>query len=92
MHGMRRCILRSLNYSDTPNGLRELSEEFPEVSLSQVSFHVLVLSDCGSVAIADVEPAATELSQLFISTVAANPQIVSALQATETLDDPLGLP
>lgn len=87
MHGMRRRILRLLHRVDTPRTLREIAQEFPNASLSQVSYHVLVLSDCGSVAIAGIQEDGGKLTQSFLSTVAASPQILGVLLATETLDD-----
>lgn len=87
MHGMRRRILRVLNEGDAPQTLQGLATVFPEASLSQVSYHVLVLGDCGSVAASEVQHAGGILARSFVSTVAANPQIVAVLQATETMDD-----
>jgi DNA-binding transcriptional ArsR family regulator len=87
MHGTRRRILRVLSKGEAPKTLQGLAAMFPEASLSQVSYHVLVLGDCGSVAASEVQHAGGTLARSFVSTVAANPQIVAVLRATETMDD-----
>ena len=87
MHGMRRRILRALNDDRSPQTLSALGAMFPEAGLSQVSYHVLVLGDCGSVAVVDDRHAGEVLARAFVSTVAENPQIVAALQATEKMDE-----
>lgn len=86
MHGMRRRILRILNQDQAPRSFRDLSGLFPDASLSQVNYHVLVLADCGSVVVAS----GGTLTRSFASAVAANPQFAAILRATETLDDSQG--
>jgi hypothetical protein len=60
---------------------------FPEASLNTVTYHALVLTDCGCVLIADVQQARGALIRSFVSNVADNPQFVAILRATEQLDE-----
>ncbi len=87
MHGMRRRILRTLNQDRSALTLRDLATVFPKASLSTVSYHLLVLGDCGAVAVAGVEPAEGTLTRSFVSIIAENTQITAVLGATERLDD-----
>jgi len=87
MHGMRRRILRVLSRAGAPCTLQGLAAMFPEASLSQISYHVLVLSGCGSVAASGIQHAGGTLARSFVSSVAADPQIVAVLKATGTMDD-----
>jgi DNA-binding transcriptional ArsR family regulator len=86
-HGMRRRILRTLNQDRSALTLQELATVFPKASLSTLSYHVLVLRDCGAVAIAGVEPAEGTLARSFVAVIAENTQITAVLDATERLDD-----
>jgi hypothetical protein len=83
---MRRQILRVLHRDGAPQTLRDLSTEFPQATLNQVSYHVLVLSDCGSVAVSSADFAGGASNRSFISAVAENSQVAAILEATEAMD------
>jgi DNA-binding transcriptional ArsR family regulator len=87
MHGMRRRILRALSEDPTPRTSKDLLTTFPGVSLSTVSYHVLVLTDYGSLAVSHVEQVHGTVVRSFVSNVADNAQYIAVLRATEQLDD-----
>lgn len=86
MHGTRRRILRALSEDPTPQTTQDLVATFPEVTLKTITYHVLVLEECGSLRVSHVKQARGSFTRSFISNVADNAEIVAVLQATEPLD------
>ncbi len=86
MHGMRRRILRVLGDA-TPRTAKDLLTTFPGVSLGTITYHALVLGECGSVTASPLQPAQGNCARSFVSNVAGNAQYVVVLGATEQLDD-----
>ena len=91
MHGLRRCILRTLNQAQAPLTTADLLSTFPGVTLQTVSYHACVLEDCGAVE-GSLEQVPGGLTRSLVSRVAENPQIVAVLQATERLDELVDAP
>jgi DNA-binding transcriptional ArsR family regulator len=89
MHGTRRRILRALNDDPTPQTTRDLAARFPEITLPTITYHVLVLEECGSLAVSHVEQARGDLTRSFVSNIADDVEFVAVLQMTEPLDDVL---
>jgi DNA-binding transcriptional ArsR family regulator len=87
MHGTRRGILRILNQDPTPRTTQDLMSTSSGVSLSTVTYHVLVLSDCGSLRVSSVKQAGGTFTRSFVSNVVDDAQIVAVLKATEQMDD-----
>lgn len=87
MHGVRRRILRMFNQDATPRTTQGLLKTFPELSLSSVNYHVLVLDECGSLAVSRAKATPGSFTRLLTSNVAEDPQLVAILRATESLDD-----
>ncbi len=86
MHGTRRRILRALSEDPTPQTTQDLVATFPEITLKTITYHVLVLEDCGSLAVSHVKQARGSFTRFVISNVADNAEIVAVLRATEPLD------
>lgn len=86
MHGMRRRILRILGDA-TPRTAKDLLATFPGVSLGTITYHALVLGECGSVTASALKPVNGNCARSFVSNVAGNAQYVAVLGATEPLDD-----
>jgi hypothetical protein len=55
MHGVRRRILRTFNQDPTPRTTKDLQKTFPNLSFSSVNYHVLVLDECGCLAVSRVK-------------------------------------
>jgi DNA-binding transcriptional ArsR family regulator len=87
MHGVRRRILRMLNQDPTPRTTQDLLETFPGLSLSSVTYHVLVLGECGSLTVSRGKAIPGSFTRLLSSNVVDDPQLVAVLRATESLDD-----
>lgn len=88
-HHLRREILRTLHRGDDPRSPGEIAAALPtETSVSLISYHAHVLENCGSLGLAEVQPAGETLSRRYTSKLAGDPQIVAILQATEPLDRP----
>jgi hypothetical protein len=87
MHGMRRCILRTLNRAQVPRTTGDLLTTFPEATLKTVAYHVCVLEDCEALAVSHVEQTRGGLTRSFVSSVAGDAQIIAILRATERMDD-----
>lgn len=87
MHGVRRRILRMLNQDPTPRTTQDLLKTFPELSLSSVNYHVLVLDQCGSLTISRVRSTVGSFTRVVTSNVADDPQFEVVLRATESMDD-----
>jgi DNA-binding transcriptional ArsR family regulator len=62
-HPLRRQILRKL-LAQNPISPRQISEEL-HAPLSNVSYHVRVLADCGAVVLVDTEPARGSIRHLY---------------------------
>jgi hypothetical protein len=87
MHGTRRRILRTLSRDATPHTTRDLLAFFPGVRLPTITYHVLVLGDCGSLAVSQIEPIRGTIVRSFVSHVTDDARYVAVLRATEQLDD-----
>jgi hypothetical protein len=87
MHGMRRCILRTVNREPTPLTTKDLLTTFPGATLQTVDYHVRVLEDCGALAVSQVERTRGSLTRSLVSSVADDARIGAALRVTERLDD-----
>ncbi len=87
MHGMRRCILRTVNRDPAPLTMKDLQTTFPGATLHTVAHHVRVLEDCGALAVSHVERTRGNLIRSFVSSVAGDARIGAALRVTERLDD-----
>ncbi len=87
MHGMRRCILRTVNREPTPLTTKDLQTTFPGATLQTVAYHVRVLEDCGALAVSQVERTGGSLTRSLVSSVADDARIGAALRVTERLDD-----
>jgi DNA-binding transcriptional ArsR family regulator len=66
-HPLRRQILRTMAATD-PISPRQISDELRE-PLSNVSYHVRVLADCGAVTLVDTEPVRGSMQHFYSSTV-----------------------
>jgi len=86
MHATRRRILRVLDDA-SPRTTQDLMAAFPGVSLRTITYHALVLGQCGSVSASPLKPVHGNCARSFVSNVAANAQYVAILGATEQLDD-----
>src|SRR6201985_1516278 len=66
-HPLRRQILRAMAATD-PISPRQISDELRE-PLSNVSYHVRVLADCGAVTLVDTAPVRGPIQHFYSSTV-----------------------
>jgi DNA-binding transcriptional ArsR family regulator len=66
-HPLRRQILRTMAEQD-PISPRQISDELRE-PLSNVSYHVRVLADCGAVTLVDTEPVRGSMQHFYSSTI-----------------------
>lgn len=66
-HPLRRQILRTMATQD-PISPRQISDELRE-PLSNVSYHVRVLADCGAVTLVDTEPVRGSMQHFYSSTI-----------------------
>jgi DNA-binding transcriptional ArsR family regulator len=66
-HPLRRQILRTMAATD-PISPRQISDELRE-PLSNVSYHVRVLADCGAVELVDTEPVRGSMQHFYSSTI-----------------------
>jgi DNA-binding transcriptional ArsR family regulator len=79
-HPLRRQILRAMAVQD-PISPRQISNELRE-PLSNVSYHVRVLADCGAVTLVDTEPVRGSM-QHFYSTAIDEPWALAVLGLSE---------
>ena len=79
-HPLRRQILRTMAVQD-PISPRQISDELRE-PLSNVSYHVRVLADCGAVTLVDTEPVRGSM-QHFYSTTIDEPWALAVLGLSE---------
>jgi DNA-binding transcriptional ArsR family regulator len=87
MHGVRRRILRALSEDPSPRTTADILATIPGGTLSTVHYHVLVLQDCGSLAVSHVKQVRGTVVRSFVSNVADNAQYIAILRATARLDD-----
>ncbi|MBS1677137.1 MAG: helix-turn-helix transcriptional regulator [Actinobacteria bacterium] len=66
-HPLRRQILRAMVAQD-PISPREISEELKE-PLSNISYHVRVLADCGAVTLVDTTPVRGSMQHFYSPTI-----------------------
>jgi DNA-binding transcriptional ArsR family regulator len=83
-HPLRRQILRAMVEQD-PISPREISDELRE-PLSNVSYHVRVLADCGAVALVDTTPVRGSMQHFYSPTI-AEPWALAVLGLSEN-DEP----
>ena len=86
-HPLRRQILRAMAAQD-PISPRQISDELRE-PLSNVSYHVRVLADCGAVTLVDTEPVRGSM-QHFYSPAIEEPWALAVLGLSEEEDTPQG--
>ncbi len=86
-HPLRRQILRTMAAQD-PISPREISDELRE-PLSNVSYHVRVLADCGAVTLVDTAPVRGSM-QHFYSPAIEEPWALAVLGLSENGDAPEG--
>lgn len=84
-HPIRRQILRTLDRDTSPLTLGGFAEEMP-AGLSTISYHLLVLEECGLVSVSGALTGPGEAERSFVSNFADNRAVVAALQAAEPLD------
>jgi len=82
-HPLRRQILRTMATQD-PISPREISDELRE-PLSNVSYHVRVLADCGAVTLVDTAPVRGSM-QHFYSPAIDEPWALAVLGLSENGD------
>ena len=86
-HPLRRQILRTMATQD-PISPRQISNELRE-PLSNVSYHVRVLADCGAVTLVDTEPVRGSM-QHFYSPAIDEPWALAVLGLSEEDEEPKG--
>jgi DNA-binding transcriptional ArsR family regulator len=86
IHGTRRGILRALQQDPAPRATRDLLSVFPGVTLQTISYHVLVLEECGSLTVSRIEQSPGSFARFFCSNIDCDPEILTVLRETEQLD------
>jgi DNA-binding transcriptional ArsR family regulator len=86
-HPLRRQILRTMATQD-PISPRQISNELRE-PLSNVSYHVRVLADCGAVTLVDTEPVRGSM-QHFYSPAIDEPWALAVLGLSGEDEEPAG--
>jgi DNA-binding transcriptional ArsR family regulator len=86
-HPLRRQILRTMAATD-PISPRQISDELRE-PLSNVSYHVRVLADCGAVTLVDTEPVRGSM-QHFYSPAIDEPWALAVLGLSEEQEGSTG--
>ena len=86
-HPLRRQILRTMAVKD-PISPRQISDELRE-PLSNVSYHVRVLADCGAVTLVDTAPVRGSM-QHFYATAIEEPWALAVLGLSENDEEPTG--
>jgi DNA-binding transcriptional ArsR family regulator len=87
IHRTRRIILRALRQDPVPKTTRDLLSISPGVTLQTITYHVLVLEECGSLTVSHVEQSPGNFARLFQSSIGCDSEILTVLQETERLDD-----
>jgi DNA-binding transcriptional ArsR family regulator len=86
-HPLRRQILRAMVEND-PISPRQISDELKE-PLSNVSYHVRVLADCGAVALVDTTPVRGSMQHFYSPTI-EEPWALTVLGLSENGESPEG--
>jgi DNA-binding transcriptional ArsR family regulator len=86
-HPLRRQILRAMAEQD-PISPRQISDELRQ-PLSNVSYHVRVLADCGAVTLVDTAPVRGSM-QHFYSPAIEEPWALAVLGLSEDGEDTVG--
>jgi DNA-binding transcriptional ArsR family regulator len=86
-HPLRRQILRTMAATD-PISPRQISDELRE-PLSNVSYHVRVLADCGAVTLVDTEPVRGSMQHFYSSTI-EEAWALAVLGLSENGEEPTG--
>src|ERR1700753_677762 len=86
-HPLRRQILRAMAATD-PISPRQISDELRE-PLSNVSYHVRVLADCGAVTLVDTEPVRGSMQHFYSSTI-EEAWALAVLGLSENGEEPTG--
>jgi DNA-binding transcriptional ArsR family regulator len=85
-HPTRRRILRILERGPKPQTLTELSDVIPTANISSISYHALVLEECGCVTVTAAFPRHTNAERCYVSNIRDDRRVTEALQATRHLD------
>lgn len=85
-HPIRRQLLRCLNRDHTAQTLAELGECTPGVGISTISYHMLVLQQCGFVSVSPEMSRPGRIGHSFSSNIADDRVVTVALEATQELD------
>jgi DNA-binding transcriptional ArsR family regulator len=86
-HPLRRQILRTMAAQD-PISPRQISDELRE-PLSNVSYHVRVLADCGAVTLVDTAPVRGSMQHFYSPTI-EEPWALAVLGLSEDGEAPPG--
>jgi DNA-binding transcriptional ArsR family regulator len=86
-HPLRRQILRTMAAQD-PISPRQISDELRE-PLSNVSYHVRVLADCGAVTLVDTAPVRGSMQHFYSPTI-DEPWALAVLGLSEDGEAPAG--
>jgi DNA-binding transcriptional ArsR family regulator len=86
-HPLRRRILRTMAEQD-PISPRQISDELRQ-PLSNVSYHVRVLADCGAVTLVDTEPVRGSMQHFYSSTI-EEAWALAVLGLSENGEEPTG--
>ena len=86
-HPLRRQILRAMAVQD-PISPRQISDDLRE-PLSNVSYHVRVLADCGAVILVDTEPVRGSMQHFYSSTI-EEAWALAVLGLSENGEEPKG--
>jgi DNA-binding transcriptional ArsR family regulator len=85
-HPTRREILRVLHATDRPCGVTEILGSLSPLTRGEVSYHVRVLRDAGSVLDDGTRPAPGGREVLYRSALRSEAGVIAALWVTEQLD------
>lgn len=85
-HPTRRGILRVLHGSDRPCGVTEILGALSPLTRGEISYHLGVLRDAGSVFDDGTRPAPGGREVLYRSALRAEAGVIAALWVTEQLD------
>ena len=86
-HPLRRQILRAMVEQD-PISPRQISDELHE-PLSNISYHVRVLADCGAVTLVDTTPVRGSMQHFYSSTI-EEAWALAVLGLSENGEEPTG--
>jgi DNA-binding transcriptional ArsR family regulator len=77
IHRTRRRILRAFREDPTPKTPRSLLSAFPGITLQTLTYHVLVLEECGSLTVSHVEQSPGSFARFFQSSIGCDPEILT---------------